>query len=76
LFLPQGTPLENAKKILLLALTKLPAGSTFNIVAFGSQWLELFPSGVQKSERSLKDAAAFIKVCNCIHYLHWPHIEV
>ena len=31
-------------------------------MAFGSQWLELFPSSVEKNEKSLKEAAAFIKV--------------
>jgi hypothetical protein len=54
--------LENAKKILLLTLHKLPANSIFNVIAFGSHWLELFPASAQKSEESLKDAAAFIKV--------------
>ena len=61
-FLIQGSPLEDAKKILLLSVQKLPANSRFNILAFGSQWLELFPSSVEKSEKSLKEATAFIKV--------------
>lgn len=59
---PQGSALEDAKKILMLAVQKLPANSRFNILAFGSQWLELFPSSVEKSEKSLREAAAFIKV--------------
>ncbi|XP_028417262.1 protein mono-ADP-ribosyltransferase PARP4-like isoform X3 [Dendronephthya gigantea] len=57
----KGTSIDNAKKIFLLALNKLPANARFNIVAFGNQWLELFPSSVEKTEKSLKEAAAFVK---------------
>ena len=58
----QGTPLDNAKKILLLALHNLPENSRFNIVGFGGHWVELFPTSVLRTDKNLKEAADFVKV--------------
>ena len=58
----KGDPIEAAKKVLLLALDVLPEQYKFNIAAFGTNYTELFPQSVKKSEKVLTRAVAFVQV--------------
>ncbi|CAG2243592.1 PARP2_3_4 [Mytilus edulis] len=57
----KGKALLEAKKILLLTLNHLTAHSLFNIVVFGTNYKELFPTSQMKSKSSLKVAEQFVQ---------------
>ncbi|XP_015756071.1 PREDICTED: poly [ADP-ribose] polymerase 4-like [Acropora digitifera] len=56
----QGSPIEEAKKILLLCLTHMNRNWIFNIILFGSKNSELFPCSRRKDE-AFGEAVKFIK---------------
>ncbi|CAG2205447.1 PARP2_3_4 [Mytilus edulis] len=58
----KGKALLEAKKILLLTLNHLTAHSLFNIVVFGTNYKELFPTSQMKSKSSLKVAEQFVQL--------------
>ncbi|XP_067050666.1 protein mono-ADP-ribosyltransferase PARP4-like isoform X2 [Acropora muricata] len=56
----KGSPIEEAKKILLLCLTHMNRNWIFNIILFGSKNSELFPCSRRKDE-AFGEAEKFIK---------------
>ncbi|KAJ8314784.1 hypothetical protein KUTeg_006934 [Tegillarca granosa] len=59
----KGSPLTEAKKIILLTLQHLPSSATFNIVAFGTTYKELFPASRLKNKSNMKLAEGFLESC-------------
>ena len=57
----QGTSIAEAKNALQLCLRSLPAGSSFNLVGFGSTFEPLFPESRPYDDASLRDAVAHIE---------------
>ena len=52
---------ENMKKAAILAILKLPENCRFNIVSFGTGYIQLFPTCRPKKEIYLEQAKSFIK---------------
>ncbi|XP_016534466.1 von Willebrand factor A domain-containing protein 5A-like, partial [Poecilia formosa] len=53
---PQETRISSAKDTLLLLLKSLPMGCYFNIYSFGSSFEHIFPTSVEYSEKTMKEA--------------------
>ena len=48
-----GICIDTAKEALILFLRSLPAGSTFNVVSFGSDFEKMYPSTVEYNQENL-----------------------
>ncbi|XP_065826671.1 protein mono-ADP-ribosyltransferase PARP4-like isoform X4 [Oscarella lobularis] len=59
----KGSAINDARKLVLLALHHLPDKCYFNIISFGSTFDELFPSCQPKNKETLASALDFIKTC-------------
>ncbi len=57
----RGTSIAEAKNALQLCLRSLPAGCSFNLVGFGSEFEPLFPESRPYDDASLRDAVAHIE---------------
>ena len=55
-----GEALDNAKKIVLASLVRLPEGAWFNILAFGDLHTDLFPVARPKTTATMQAATAFV----------------
>ncbi|KAK6170199.1 hypothetical protein SNE40_018651 [Patella caerulea] len=55
--------LQDAKKILYLTLHHLSDKTYFNIIAFGTDYEELFPCSQRKTQTAIETAYRFIKKC-------------
>ncbi|XP_072047176.1 protein mono-ADP-ribosyltransferase PARP4-like [Amphiura filiformis] len=57
----QGNNLREAKTLSQLILRQLPAACTFNVIIFGTEYEELFPSSRTKARSTLDKALEFIQ---------------
>ncbi|XP_014834649.1 PREDICTED: von Willebrand factor A domain-containing protein 5A-like [Poecilia mexicana] len=53
---PKETRISSAKDTLLLLLKSLPMGCYFNIYSFGSSFEHIFPTSVEYSDKTMKEA--------------------
>ncbi|XP_062605824.1 uncharacterized protein LOC134267631 isoform X4 [Saccostrea cucullata] len=60
----KGDPFRDARKVLLLALDNLPEKATFNIVAFGSFFKELFQFPQKITKNSTDEAIKYLETAN------------
>ncbi|XP_071477881.1 protein mono-ADP-ribosyltransferase PARP4-like [Diadema antillarum] len=57
----KGQPKEDAKKLSKLILEMLPSQSQFNVIAFGTDFTEVFPSVVRNHRYQIDEAVDFIE---------------
>ena len=57
----QGTSIQEARNALQLCLRSLRAGSTFNVVGFGSSYESMFPESRPYDEDTLAEATRYVK---------------
>ncbi|XP_061196330.1 uncharacterized protein LOC133204592 [Saccostrea echinata] len=60
----KGDPFRDARKVILLALNSLPEKASFNIVAFGSFFKELFQFPHKITKNSTDEAVKYLEAAN------------